>query len=106
MEAAASPLPSDETTPPVTRMYFTGRPAGPTLRCALESVCMSCLDAELVSVFGCWLLVVRWSLGCWLSVVRLVVRCWLFGGLLVVGCSVGCWLLVVRWVVGCSLGCW
>ena len=25
IEAAASPLPSDETTPPVTRMYFTGR---------------------------------------------------------------------------------
>jgi hypothetical protein len=25
MEAAASPLPSDDTTPPVTRMYFTGR---------------------------------------------------------------------------------
>src|SRR3954471_6595784 len=25
MEAAARPLPSDETTPPVTRMYLTGR---------------------------------------------------------------------------------
>jgi hypothetical protein len=25
IEAAASPLPSDETTPPVTRMYLTGR---------------------------------------------------------------------------------
>src|SRR4029079_17995072 len=25
MDAAARPLPSDETTPPVTKMYFTGR---------------------------------------------------------------------------------
>src|SRR5688500_11879214 len=25
MDAAASPLPSDDTTPPVTNMYFTGR---------------------------------------------------------------------------------
>ncbi len=24
MEAAASPLPSDDTTPPVTKMYFVG----------------------------------------------------------------------------------
>src|SRR5512139_1761782 len=28
IEAAASPLPSDDTTPPVTKMYFTGRPSG------------------------------------------------------------------------------
>ena len=25
MEAAARPFPSEDTTPPVTRMYFTGR---------------------------------------------------------------------------------
>src|SRR3954468_20698482 len=27
MEAAASPLPNDETTPPVTKMYLAGMPA-------------------------------------------------------------------------------
>src|SRR5215218_5270396 len=35
MDAAARPLPSDDTTPPVTRMYFTGRldsmPCNPSL---------------------------------------------------------------------------
>ena len=34
MDAAASPLPSEDTTPPVTKMYFTGRPSG---RCVMPS---------------------------------------------------------------------
>ncbi len=37
MEAAASPLPSDETTPPVTKMYFTGLARSVCGMCALRS---------------------------------------------------------------------
>src|SRR6266566_2056760 len=36
MDAAASPLPSEETTPPVTKMYFTDRPSG---RCVMAASC-------------------------------------------------------------------
>ncbi len=37
MDAAASPLPSDDTTPPVTKMYFTGLARSVCGMCALRS---------------------------------------------------------------------
>src|SRR4051812_24185980 len=36
MEAAASPLPNDETTPPVTKMYLAGMPAPLVMKCGVN----------------------------------------------------------------------